>query len=796
MRNPHIGLAPLALIVALATGAPAPASAQANIDFLTRSVHFQIASQPLGQALNELARQAGLQLLFSPALVAGKTAPAVSGALTPRQAADRLLSGSGLQATPEGNAIVVKPATGEGPVTLAPVTVTGMGQSATGPIDGVVATMSATATKTDTPIIETPQSISIVGAQEIETIKAQDLSDALGYVAGVSRKSGPNRINDQVILRGFEGSAYTGSMYRDGTKYTVNVYNGQQEPYGLERVEVLKGASSVLYGASGPGGIINTITKRPTTETLRELNLEGGSFDRKQLSGDFGGALTDDGAVSYRLTFLERDSKSFTDYVDDDRTFLSGGLTWRPNARTSFTLLADYQKDRTAEVLGLPSVGTVTDNVNGKIPINRFTGIPGYDKYEARRYTTGYLFEHAFNDTVTLRNNLRYYDFSSNLPETLTYNLAADQRTSTTRYALDRTDASQSVVSDTSLQFKLGQGMFKHTAIVGVDYTHAKHQTTRDQRRAAAFDYYTPDYSVPVGDIYRTQGTSTERYNRLGFYGQDQIKIADRLVVLLGGRYDTVTYNSHNSAGIAKPVDDEKSYAFTGRAGMVYLFDNGLAPFISYSESFEPQTGSDRTGARFEPVTGNQYEAGIRYQPDGSDTMISAAVYQLTRQNITVTDPTNTSYNIQVGEVRSRGFELEARSKIGRNANVIAAYSYTDARTTKASPLYPAQEDQRVGQVPLNQVSLWGDYSFGDFGLPGLKMGVGARYVGSTKFLYGVGKVPPVTLFDAMVSYSTGPWRIALNANNLADRRYVAVCQSACFYGEPRRIIGSVSYRW
>ena len=795
MRHSYPTLAPFALAFAIAIGTPAQAAAQAADAYANRSVSFSIAAQPLGQALNELARQAGLQLLFAPALVAGKAAPPVSGNLTPREAANRLLTGSGLHAVPEGGAIVVKPARDDAQ-TLAPVTVSGFRQTATGPLDGYVATVSATATKTDTPLMETPQSISIVGAQEIEVIRAQDLNEALGYVAGVGRKAGQTRLSDEVLVRGFEVSAFTGGMYRDGSKYSVNVYNGQQEPYGLERVELLKGASSVLYGASGPGGIINTVTKRPTTETLRELNAEYGSFDRKQLSGDFGGALSDDGVWSYRATFLARDSKTATDYINDDRRFLAGGLTWRPSARTSLTLLADYQKDETAENLGLPAKGTVYSTRNGRIPLNRYTGIPGYDGYEAERYTAGWLFEHAFNDTVTLRNNVRYYDFRSTFPETLTYNLGADERTSTTRYALDRTDDSQAVVADTSLQFKLGEGMFKHTAVVGVDYTRMKHQTTRDQRRAQPFDYFDPDYSIPVGDVYRSQGRTTDRNRRLGFYAQDQLKIADRLVVLLGGRYDEVVYNSHNNIGATKQIDDEKSSAFTGRAGLVYLFDNGLAPFFSYSESFEPTSGTDRTGSRFEPVTGEQYEAGVRYQPPGSDFMLSAAVYQLKRKNLPMRDPVNSSYNIQVGEVRSHGFELEARGRVGRNTNVIAAYAYTDARTTKASPLAPEEEGMRVGQVPYHQFSLWTDYSFGDFGLAGLKVGAGLRFVDTTHFLYGTGKVPAYTLYDAMVSYSTGPWRFALNANNLTDKRYVAVCQSACFYGEPRRIIGSVSYRW
>lgn len=795
-RTLPFSLALLPLWMAFAF-APPSAQAQRAATELSQPVAqtFEIAAGPLPDTLAAFARQAGISLVYSAAQLEGLQSAGLNGRYGVVDGLGVLLSGSGYRAVQVQGGIRIEADPAASASMLAPVLVTGAQvDEATGPLNGYAATRSATATKTDTLILETPQSISIVGAEEIETTKAQTLVEALGYVAGVAIKVGPNRIADEMIVRGFEASAYNGSMYRDGTKYTVNVYNGQQELYGLERIELLKGASSVLYGATGPGGIINTVTKRPTTETLRELNVEYGSFDRKQVSGDFGGSLAKDGELSYRATFLQRDSKTSVDYIDDDRTFLAGGLTWRPSARTSLTLLADYQKDKTAENLGLPSKGTVYSTQYGRIPTNRYTGTPGYDKYKLERYTVGYLFEHAVNDKVTVRQNVRYYDFHGDLPLTLTYNLAADERTSTTRYAMDRTDASKAIVADTSMQFKLGEGVVKHTAIVGVDYSRMKHITTRDQRRAQQFDYFTPDYSVPVGEVYRTQGTTTDRSNRLGFYAQEQMKIADRLVILLGGRYDTVDLKGEST--ISSSRTDETNSAFTGRAGLVYLFDNGVAPYFSYSESFEPLSGTDRTGARFEPVTGEQYEVGIRYQPENSDFMFSAAVYQLKRQNLTVSDPIDSSYDVQLGEVRSRGLELEARGRISRNTSVIAAYAYTDARTTKASPLYPEEEGVRTGQVPYHQFSLWGDYDFRDLGLPGLKAGVGMRYLSSTNFLYGVGEVPAYTLFDAMISYETGPWRFAVNANNIADKQYVAVCQSACFYGEGRRIIGSASYRW
>ena len=788
--------ASLALAVALACAA-VPVQAQSPAE---QPLQLSIAAKPLGQALGDWALQTRMQLIVQPELVAGKTAPALSGLFTPRQALERLLAGSGLRATQEGAAVVIRPLpTATGTSALPAVTVLGSAEreSASGPFRGYAATRSASGTKTDTPLIETPQSITVVGAEEIETLKSQSLQDALGYVAGVSRFEGVSRVQDTLYLRGFQAQAGTGSIYRDGSKYTVNAFNGKQELYGLERIEVLKGAASVLYGAAGPGGVINMVSKLPTTAPLRELNLEFGSFGRKQVSGDFGGALDQDGDWSYRFTFLQRDSDTFVDHVADDRSFIAPALKWQPNAATSLTLLADYQKDRTNYVYGLPAQGTILPNRYGQIPRNRFTGEPGYSKFDVERYSVGYLFEHAFNDQLKLRNSLRYFHASSDFPQVWVSGLAADGRSAAYRGGTLRWERSSSLVSDTSLQYQVDHGQVRHTVLVGLDYARPKNQSERYDRTAGGLDYYQPVYGGALGAPVPYLGWS---YNgdmrQLGLYAQDQMKIADRWVVLLGGRYDATRYNENSFFTGETTIDNEKSRAFTGRAGLVYLADNGWAPFLSYSESFEPTDGRDRNGQRFDPTTGKQYEAGVRYQPRGADMLVTAAVYQLTRQNVLVADPANPDFSAQIGAVRSRGFEFEARTRIGRHANLVAAYAYTDARTTQASPLQPAQVGQRAAGTPFNQLSLWGDSSLAAFGLPALRVGAGVRYVGETKPTSGSYSVPSFTLFDAMVSYSTGPWRLALNLTNLADKTYVGSCTSACFYGEPRKAIATASYRW
>ncbi len=777
-----------------------PATAQTAPQAAAQAFDIDVPAQPLATALNKLSRQTSTPVFAAGDLVAGLNSRAVSGRLTLEQALNGMLAGSPLQAsrTANGGFAIRRAAASEAILPTVNVSAAREGESPAGPLQGYVAKRSATGTKTDTPLIETPQSISVVGAEEIDTLKSQSLQDALGYVAGVSRfEGGPSRVMDAVYIRGFQVQSGTGGIYRDGTKYATNAFDGTQEIYGLERIEVLKGAASVLYGSAGPGGIINMVSKRPTSTPLHELNLELGSFDRKQISGDFGGPLGKDGEWSYRMTFLQRDSNTFVDYVPDDRTFIAPALKWQPNAATSLTLLADYQKDRTNYVYGLPENGTIFPTRYGKIPRHRFTGEPGYSKFDMDRYSVGYLFEHALNDRLTLRNSLRYFHAKTNFPQVWTSDLAADQRTSDSRGGTLRWDRASSLVADTSVQYQGTHGNVQHTALIGFDYSNIKPQSERYDRTADNLDYYNPIYGSPLGEpVPFTSWSFKQDVKQLGIYAQNQMKFADKWVALVGGRYDYVRVNENALFTGEKTIDNEKNNAFTSRAGLVYLADNGLAPFISFSESFEPVQGKDRLGSRFDPTTGTQYEIGARYQPNGSSTLISAALYQLTRQNVTVADPFNPLYSAQIGEMRSRGLELEARTRLGRNANLIAVYAYTDARTTKASPLQPAQVGKRSPGIPFHQFSIWGDYNFGSFGLPQLKVGAGVRYQSETKPNFGSFDVPSFTLFDAMVSYTTGPWRMALNITNLFDKTYVGSCTSGCFYGEPRRAIATATYRW
>lgn len=748
---------------------------------------FDIPSQPLLDALGEFTATTGIAVLRTTEEQLAGQAPAVRGRYTADQAMGLLLQGSGLSFRHGAGSITLERPSGDGTLDLSQIDISASGQqSAFGPVSGYVATAAGTATKTDTPIIETPQSISVVTRDQITDIHAQSLRDVLGYTAGVIATEADDRLTDTFVLRGFQIS---GSTFRDGMRYMSNIYDGTQEPYGMERVEVLRGASSVLFGQAAPGGIINVVSKLPTREELHEIKAETGSNDRHQLATDHGGALTD--TLSYRFTALQRKSDTTTDHVPDDRIYIAPSLTWQPDDATSLTLLASYQKSRTAYVYGLPAEGTVLPNPNGHISSHTFTGEPGYDKSVITAWDIGYRFEHAFNDDLKVRQNLRYFESENDMPSVWLDSFIDPQMTTVARGAQDRVDDSRNFVVDTQLEARFHHQRVEQTVLAGVDYGDRHLQTDRYDYDLTPLNVFNPVY----GGTFTARGpapfSSRNRTRQSGVYLQDQIKFDEKWVLLLGGRQDwakqkeDALYNDYSSR--------QDSDAFTTRVGLVYLADNGLAPFVSYSESFEPQAGRSRAGQDFDPTEGEQYELGIRYQPPGSNALYSAALYQLTRSNVLTTDPVDTNFQVQTGEIRSRGLELEAKADIGSNASVTASYAYTQAEVTKSNS---GNEGQKTGGMPRNMFSVWGDYRFGQVGPGELRAGAGVRYVDEVPGLFSTRIVAPsYTLVDAMLGYAMGPWDLTLNVTNLTDEDYLSYTYAA-FYGAERQVTAGVAYRW
>lgn len=666
---------------------------------------------------------------------------------------------------------------------------------------GYVAKRNMSATKTDTPIIETPQSLSVVTSDEIRDRQAETMAQALSYTPGFTASSTAfNRTADRFRIRGFSVESATGGSLRDGLRLQTNSYDGIQEPYGLERVEVIRGAASVLYGQLSPGGMVNGVSKRPTEAPLHELNLQAGSNDRKQLSADFSGPLAGSDTLSYRLTLLSRNSDTQQDHLNDDRFYIAPALTWRPDEDTSLTLLSFYQKTDTR--FPAPLAYQLVEGVGkGAFTIGRhdFIGEPDYDDMNGEMSALGYEFSHNFNEHFTVNHKLRYSESDVKWRYLQAQTSAAAIRNAANtgilaRQYSDRHERARTLATDTNIVSKWQLGSVEHTALVGFDGYDISYDSHNFRGAAPSLDLSRYNYGQPV---VVNRNPATDRGSQLdtlqkGVYFQDQIKFDDKWVLQLGGRHDWADQQQKAHRNDAKASQSDE--ATTWRAGLVYLADNGLAPYISYSESFFPVSVAEVTGQRFDPTEGKQYEVGVRYQPKDSNLLLSAAVYELTQTNVLKQDPATEEYR-QTGEMRSRGLELEAKADITSALSMIATYAYTDARTTKSA--IAAEVGQRTDETPYHQAALWTSYDFVNWGIAQLTVGAGARYMGTTQASGVDSATPAYTLFDAMARYRIDDnWAVTVNANNLTDKRYVQCSFTSCSYGDERTLLTSVNFSW
>ena len=788
-------------LLALCLGLTAPAWSQSSATDPAK-INLHIVAQPLDKALTELAAKTGLLVGADSSLLAGKQAPALDGSYTPPAALRKLLEGSGLEAVPGSNgSYMLRRIPVASSAMLPEVRVTAQ-EDAWGHVDGYVARRSSTATKTGAPIIETPQSISVVTADRIEALGATTLKDVLAYTPGIDiAPYGTDSRYDWISIRGFD--AYSPGFYQDGLQLRNNGNWAiwQTENYGMERIEIMRGPSSVLYGQNGPGGMINVVSKKPTLERKSEVQFQLGSDDRKQLAGDFSGSLNEDGTALYRVVGLVRNANLPDGSMPDDRIYLAPSLTLKPSTETTVTLLSQFLNSRAGTyVRSLPAQGTLVKTPAGtKLPTDVYTGEPDFNHLDQDQWMLGYLLEHRANETWSFRQNVRYAHMKMDYGQVSSSGFVTvapgDPADPANYRILNRAvygskEKVRSFVIDNQAQADLVAGDWKHTLLAGVDYQNSSFDQRFYGNAAPPIDIYDPVYGQPItlGSAYMDYKT---KLVQTGVYLQDQAKFGN-WVTTLAGRYDWASIENDDHLGSLDSKQNDGK--FTGRAGLVYLHPSGWAPYASYSTSFTPTTTIDAgTGKPFDPETGRQIEAGIRYQPVGYKAMYSAAIFDLRRQNMISYVPLTTIPK-QTGEITVRGLELEAVVTPMSNLNLTAAYAYTPKADVTKSEI-PEEIGKQSTAVSEHRLSLWGDYRFA----MGIKVGLGARYIGSTNGINesAIAKVPAYTLFDALVGYDIGRWSLALNMQNLTDKEYLTNCGSiSCYYGNQRRALMTATYRW
>lgn len=669
----------------------------------------------------------------------------------------------------------------------------------------VIATRATTATKTDSAIIDIPQSVGVVSAEQIKARGAIGLQEALRYSAGIRTEPNGNDYRfDYVTARG----GFNAARFVDGMRTPDSSYLPRTEIFNLERVEVLRGPSSVLYGQGAAGGIVNSITKRPDFVSGGELGVQYGSFDRKQLQADITGALDQGGTVAGRIVALYRDAGNQVDFGKDDRITIAPSLRFRPDDRTDITLQGLYQRDHAASVNSfLPVQGTVLAPEGRRLRRSVYTGEPSHNFYKSEQYSASLFVTHRSSDALSFNSAVRYMRSNAQSDEIgpavysgLPNNFIDPDNRVIARYLYDLRGRARMLTADNSLRASFRTGPLSHKVLAGVDYLRSRLLTriASTEDGVGPLDLYAPVYSaanVPV-PIFDEQPHATD--TQLGFYLQDQIDWQDIATLLLGVRRDRAVSKVGN--------DRQVDRATTFRAGLVLHPVKGLAPYVSYSESFLPTIGLDFYGKRFVPQLGQQYEAGVKWQPD-ANTLVAAAAFSILGTNRLETDPTNGLNQIQQGKVRSRGLEVEATRTVPRDYSITLSYTYTHARTGRSAD--SLGERLPISSVPTHQASVFGEKTIPLAETAALRIGAGVRYVGPSSdaaaFYDLVPEVaverlrtPGFTLVDALVAIDWDRWALSVNATNLFDKFYYASCspRQACGLGYARNVIGTLSYRF
>ncbi|XDA96729.1 TonB-dependent siderophore receptor [Sulfitobacter sp. LCG007] len=657
------------------------------------------------------------------------------------------------------------------------------GDSADGYFGETVATNTGTITKTGDAIVETPRAVSVITEQQLQQRGARSVEEALKYTAGVTAGQwGLDARSDWSLLRGFSPSTL-----HDGLPARYGYYNDTTpEPFMLDSVAVLRGPASGLYGSGSVGGVVNTTSKTAAQDAPNLYQLQFGSYGRKQAAIDFGGDLNDAGTLRYRFVGVARDAETQVDYSQDNVLSLAPSLTWRPSEDTELTILANYQNsDRSPQIQFASIYGTLlpaTGFGNGDyLPDSLFVGEPGFDKYESEQRSITAMFRHRFNQTWSMNANFRYLEAEAEYQhawwayDNVTngrYN--ADGTINRTFYRAENTLKSIALDSYATAQYTLGNVEMR--SILGASFTRGTYDSDFGYgTQIAPIDPFDPVYTGfnPI-TVVDTPGTSIDEW---GLYAQNRA-VMDRWIVDFGMRYGRIESGSSNGSFGASTVAAEDS-KWTGNAAMMYRFDNGITPYVSYATSFQQDAvGTDASGRAFDPTEGEQYELGVKFQPAGTDTLLAASIFDLTKSNLLETDPVNPGFQVQTGQASSRGLELEAYRSFGE-VSLQAAYTYLDTENV---------DGFSIAQAPRHSASLWLNYE--PAALSGWQFGGGVRYNGTAWDGSDAQSTPAYTLLDAAIAYERDNWRLALNVANLTDERYVSTCQGgACYFGEGRNVL-------
>lgn len=667
-----------------------------------------------------------------------------------------------------------------------------------------------TATKSNIPLIQTPQSISVVTRDQIDLLNFTDAQQAVRYTAGAFGENyGPDPRYDFITVRGF-----TPKQYIDGLAVpaTTTISAVGVDLYEFQSLDILKGPASVLYGAAPPGGILNEVSRRASPEFGGEAELKGGTDNFFEGAGTITGSLLP--GLDARGTGLYRNTEGEIKFQHIRRLLLSPTATVRLGSNTTLTGLFYYQHDHNLGGNGgfLPLFGTLLPNPTG-LKISRSTNLDSpRTEFIRNQWAGGFDFQHRFTDNVAFHSNAKWSWYDEKTPIGLYSGGGFINTTDPTQPSYFRTlqqynftyaELVKSFAIDNRVDATLRTGIVTQKLLAGLDYRNVTNNAKFGFAFAGLLDAFNPVYDLsfaqPIGYPFQF---NKQKLKQTGLYGQDQIGIG-QLFITLGGRYDWVNVNSFGSI--------QKEHKFTYRVGANYVTSSGLAPYISYSTSFEPVLGQDVvTGQPFKPTSVSQWEGGLKYDARGLPSNIrlfaTAALFDIKEKNFVVAQVGATPIGgTQSGEVDVHGLELELVSRINQQLSINASYSYNHSRVT-SNPNAPEDIGFPLPTTPKHKLSLFADYTIKHGLLAGFGGGAGVRYTSSSAGSLPSGTFPAVpigptvvtgaaTLFDAILHYDTPRFRFAINASNLFDKNYVARCTGlyGCVYGAGRQVIATLT---
>lgn len=773
-----------------------PALAQSSsTDHRSQVQQWNIAAGPLAPALDRFAREAGISLSYDASSVADRTTQGVSGTLGTAAALSSLLQGSELQAEQQGpNAYQLTPQPkAPGPLELgstdvedyrlAPLIINAKVKvSADDDINSVVAKELWVGGKVATNILNTPASVSVVTRKEMEQRSVSTTEEALQYTPGVvSDFYGTDDRNDYFQIRGFQATTY-----RDGL--TLSSMRGvREDPFAYERIEIIRGANSTLFGPADPGGSVNFVTKQPRFEQFGQGYVTYGSFNHVETGIDVGDTLNDEKTLAGRFTAKGQDSDREYDHSKDDNQLFMGGLTWAPTDFTSATMVLDYLK-------------TESSPNSGGYPLDReydrkdFFGEPSFNYHDVERTSLSTNVTHDFDNGFVLRSNLRYSTLTDDYGYVYLSDNASRVGTTVPRYLLGTDSDADQFNGNLMLQYDARFENIDSSTLVGVEYLDSSTKERSIYDLTSSIDIANPVFTGVSSALTPYTEKKSEAKTKAVFL-QQNLSFYERFIVTAGVRNDSMDLSSKGYNLFSTPVqfDDNDTFSETSyRGALTYIVNDEVSTYVSMVESVSPpQVGVT-------PQTGRQYEVGVKYSPMGMDALFSAAVYDLTQENVTIAVvlPSGIIEQQTVGESRVRGLDLEAKAQVTQNVSLIGGYSYMDSEVVRGS-LYDGSslKGNEFTTAPKHSASLWSYYS-----IPGtdVSVGLGARYVGAYYLdAANTRESDGTTLFDAAFNYRIAKGTdLAVNVSNLFDEQHVVGSGTANFYNPGREITAKLSYNW